>query len=163
MQRTTPVIDARHYDAAFLPGPEGVRIGAVLHRAASVSNRMEKKRFIRAPAMTIVRGIVLVLAIACFATLAPAGAEPATHEMSLVYIFESDTPEYVFVIGQAGFKTVAALKGYLATLPRGSGLKWAPGCKRMGGEPLLSSEREMEDFRAFLKEHGIELELVPSG
>jgi hypothetical protein len=98
----------------------------------------------------------------------PAGAddarEPAELEMQLVYIFEDrPDPGYVFVIGQSGFRSVESLKKYLATLPRGTELRWAPGCKRFGGEPLLSSEKDMKDFEAFLSGHGIRFVLVPGG
>src|SRR5262245_38191122 len=69
------------------------------------------------------------------------------YRMELVYIFDADSPEYVFVIGGAiGFKSVASLKKYLSILPPDSVLEWAPGCKRRGNEPLLSSEEEMEAF-----------------
>jgi hypothetical protein len=88
---------------------------------------------------------------------------PPKYEMSLVYIFESDSPEFIFVIGNAGFRSVAALKKFLESLPSGSTLQWSPGCIRMGGEPLLSSQLEMEVFKAFCVERGIKFILVPSG
>jgi len=37
------------------------------------------------------------------------------------------------------------------------------GCVRVGGEPLFSSESEMEAFRAFCLEHRVDFVLVPSG
>jgi hypothetical protein len=84
--------------------------------------------------------------------------------MELVYIFETDSPEYVFVIGGViGFKSVASLKKYLGILPAGSILEWAPGCIQRGDEPLLSSEQEMEDFKAFCAEKNINFILAPSG
>ncbi len=89
--------------------------------------------------------------------------QPVKHELQLIYVFEGQKPEFIFVIGQSGFKTVAALDRYLETLPPGSELRWAPGCERLGGEPLLSSEEDMKAFRAFLKEKGIKFVLVPSG
>jgi len=49
------------------------------------------------------------------------------------------------------------------TWPPGSELRWAPGCERVGGEPLLSSEQDMRDFRKFLEQRGIRFVLVPSG
>jgi hypothetical protein len=72
-------------------------------------------------------------------------------------------PEFLFVIGQSGFKSVASLEKHLATWPSGSELRWAPGCDRVGGEPLLSSEEEMGKFREFLEQRGIRFVLVPSG
>jgi hypothetical protein len=83
--------------------------------------------------------------------------------MELVYIFEANTTEFIFVIGNAGFKSVASLKNYVGSLPAGSTLEWAPGCMRMGGEPLLSSAQELEEFKAFCAEKNINFVLVPSG
>jgi len=86
------------------------------------------------------------------------------HRMELVYIVDTDPREYVFVIsGAIGFKSVDSLKKYLSDLPHGSILEWAPGCVRGGNEPLLSSEQEMEDFKAFCAEKNINFILVPSG
>jgi hypothetical protein len=83
--------------------------------------------------------------------------------MELVYIFGEGSPEFIFVIGNVGFKSVASLKNYLSNLPPGSILEWAPGCRQIGNEPLLSSEQELEDFKAFCVERGISFILVPSG
>ena len=88
---------------------------------------------------------------------------PPKYRMELVYIFEVESPEFIFVIGGVGFKSVTALKKYLSNLPPGSILEWAPGCRRTGGEPLLSSEQEMEEFKAFCAEKNINFVLVPSG
>ena len=85
------------------------------------------------------------------------------YRMELVYIFEPGSTEFIFVIGNAGFKSVASLKNYVGNLPAGSTLEWAPGCRSMGGEPLLSSEQDMEDFKAFCLEKNINFVLVPSG
>ena len=94
----------------------------------------------------------------------PARSEPPRqYELRLIHIFEGREPEHVFVIGDSGFRTVESLKGFLATLPPGSEVRWAPGCERFGKEPLLSSEEEMEEFRAFLKQRGLVFVLVPSG
>jgi len=96
--------------------------------------------------------------------LADAGdKQPVQQELELIYVFEGPTPEFIFVIGQSGFKSVAALEQYLKTWAPGSELRWAPGCKRSGGEPLLSSDQEMEAFRSFLAGRGIKFVLVPSG
>jgi len=83
--------------------------------------------------------------------------------MELVYIFEGGTTEFVFVIGNVGFKSVAALKNHVGNLPPGSTLEWAPGCRRFGGEPLLSSEEELEEFKLFCAAREINFILVPSG
>ena len=90
-------------------------------------------------------------------------AKPVKRELQLIYMFEGEKPEFIFVIGQSGFKSVATLKKHLETWPAGSELKWAPGCERFGDEPLLSSEEEMQVFRTFLAKRGISFVLVPSG
>ena len=92
-----------------------------------------------------------------------AAEEPVQRELSLVHVFEGAQTEHIFVIGAVGFKTVTSLKEHLATWPAGSEIKWAPGCERFGNEPLLSSEKDLADFRAFLAKHGIKLVMVPSG
>ncbi len=89
--------------------------------------------------------------------------QPVEHELQLIYIFGEQKTEFIFVIGQSGFKSVAALEQYLATWAPGSELRWAPGCDRLGGEPLLSSEEEMQAFRAFLAKRAIKFVLVPAG
>ncbi len=88
---------------------------------------------------------------------------PQKYELRLIYIFEQKEPEYIFTIGDSGFKTVDSLKNFLGSLPAGSEVKWAPGCTRFGKEPLLSSEKDMDEFRSFLKKKGITFVLVPAG
>ena len=88
---------------------------------------------------------------------------PPKYRMELVYIFEAGTTEFIFVVGNVGFKSVASLKNFVGQLPPGSTLEWAPGCRRLGGEPLLSSEQEIEEFKAFCVEKNINFVLVPSG
>jgi hypothetical protein len=90
-------------------------------------------------------------------------ARPAVYELKLVYIFEAPEPEFVFVVGNSGFKSVASLKSFIASLPPGTTLRWDPGCVRLGREPILSSEHEMAEFQAFCREHQIHFELVPTG
>jgi len=90
-------------------------------------------------------------------------AQPVKHELQLIHVFEDQKTEFIFVIGQSGFKSVDSLKKHLETWPAGSELRWAPGCERFGGELLLSSEEEMHAFHAFLAERGIKFVLVPSG
>ena len=88
---------------------------------------------------------------------------PLKYRMELIYVFEAGKTEYIFTIGNSGFKSVASLKQFIGQLPVGSIIEWAPGCERFGTEPLLSSEEEMESFKAFCKEKGMRFILVPSG
>ena len=92
-----------------------------------------------------------------------AAAEPENLQLDLVALFDQPQPHYLFVIGSVGFASLGALEDYLARLPAGSRLTWAPGCERLGGEPLLSSAADMEAFRAFLVAHAIAFTLIPSG
>ncbi len=90
-------------------------------------------------------------------------AQPAVYELNLVYIFDAPKPEFIFVIGNSGFRTVGSLEKFIALLPAGTTLRWSPGCERFGGEPLLSSPDEMARFQAFCRDHKINFVLVPSG
>jgi hypothetical protein len=45
-------------------------------------------------------------------------APPAVYELTLVYVFEAPEPEFVFVIGNSGFKSVASLKAFIASFRR---------------------------------------------
>jgi hypothetical protein len=96
-----------------------------------------------------------------------ASGQPARprYRMELVWVEDNDGDkrEYILAVGPIGFKTVQGLKNFVARLPRGAILEWSPGCLRWGGEPLLSSDEEMEGFRRFCEEHGVEFILHPSG
>jgi hypothetical protein len=109
---------------------------------------------------------LLVLLLALFSAPAFAGEAPRlpeTYELKLVHIFEGPEPKHIFVIGESGFTSVKSLKEFLGQLPAGSEIRWAPGCTRFGKEPLLSSEKDMGEFRAFLEKKGLKLVVVPSG
>jgi hypothetical protein len=97
------------------------------------------------------------------AAVAQSAEDPPQYDLQLVYLFDGPETEFLFVIGNTGFRSVAALREFLASRPAGTTLRWSPGCIRMGGEPLLSSDSEMDEFREFCREHGIEFVLVPSG
>lgn len=114
-----------------------------------------------------------ILYILCFAGIslsaiaAEKQPEPVDYKLDLVWMADGKTDEkseYIYTINHSvGFKTIEKLKEYIETLPKGSKLTWAPGCIRMGGEPLLSSEKDMADFQAFCKEQGINLVIIPAG
>lgn len=87
-----------------------------------------------------------------------------TYQMQLVRVMdEGERPEYLFVLGPLGFKSVEGLKNFIVLLPAGSRLEWSPGCIRWGDEPLLSSADDLEEFKRFCAEHGVEFILHPSG
>jgi len=106
---------------------------------------------------------ILLTAAGLFASSGEVQREPIKGELWLIYVFDEPKTAFIFVIGQSGFKSVNSLKRYLETWPPGSELKWAPGCIRLGSEPLLSSEQEMKAFRTFLEKRGIKFVLLPSG
>jgi hypothetical protein len=94
------------------------------------------------------------------------GAAPApetAYQLSLVWLSGTHPAEFIFVVGGVGFKTVAALEEFLGGLPAGSKVEWDPGCRRMGGEPILSSEKELEAFKKFCADHKLQLHIIPSG
>ena len=110
---------------------------------------------------------IFASALILMSTLPPAWAaqeaQPLKLRMELVYIFEAEPTEFIFVIGNSGFRSVASLKKFIGGLPRGSTIEWAPGCIRFGDEPLLSSEYEMNGFKKFCEQRGIRFVLIPSG
>jgi hypothetical protein len=81
--------------------------------------------------------------------------------MELVWIRESKSQ--IFVVDGMGFYSANSLQEYLGKQPAGTIVEWDPGCLRMGNEPLLSSENDMNEFKTYLKERDIEFVLVPSG
>ena len=117
------------------------------------------------------RKAVFLLLLLVLPALTPLSSRSQTTEstnkyrLDLVYIFDGDKgkTEYIFVIGNSGFKSVASLKRFLENVPSGSILEWAPGCDRFGDEPLLSSEKDMAEFIAFCKKRNIKFILIPSG
>lgn len=88
---------------------------------------------------------------------------PPKYQLELIRIIDVDSTEFVFVVGKLGFKSVASLKKFLSTLPPGATLEWGPGCLRYGDEPLLSSEQDLEEFRAFCIAKKINFIILPSG
>jgi hypothetical protein len=112
---------------------------------------------------------ILCAAILC-ALLAPVFAQDAKPKpenlmMTLAWIADAGEPkQYVFVInGVVAYKTLDGLKKYLKDIPKGSSLRWAPGCCRIGNEPIIGSQDEMKKFKDFCDSIGIKFTLVPSG
>ncbi|HEY3173717.1 MAG TPA: hypothetical protein VGK86_14200 [Thermoanaerobaculia bacterium] len=124
--------------------------------------RTDKRSSRRPAAAAVLFGLFTALTVVHPAEARPE-EPPPVYELQLVYVFESSETEFLFLIGNSGFKTVESLESFLATRPPGTTLKWSPGCVRVGGEPLLSSESDMESFHAFCREHRIDFVLVPSG
>ena len=81
-------------------------------------------------------GMAVFFLIAATPDVAETSPAPVTYKMQLVWIAGTEPPEWVFVVGQVGFKSPDSFKEFVGRLPKGSTLEWAPGCKRIGGEPL---------------------------
>ena len=88
---------------------------------------------------------------------------PRRYNLELVYIFEAKPIDFMFVVGNMRFKSVDSLKEFLSGLAPGSILEWSPGCLRYGGEPLVSSAQQMEDFKAFCATKKIRFIVLPNG
>jgi hypothetical protein len=112
------------------------------------------------------RRLVLIVALALVSSSAcvtlAAGPE---FEVRLVRVFDNPEgkTEYVLVVGDVGFRSVKAFKGFVARLEPGTVLRWAPGCERFGDEPLLSQPRQLEAFQRFAAHHGVKFMLIPAG
>ena len=89
--------------------------------------------------------------------------KPADYELKLIYVVDGPEIEFLFVVGNSGFKTIGALERFVAALPAGSSLRWNPGCERLGREPLLSSPDDMAKFVSYCRDHRVNFVLVPSG
>lgn len=91
--------------------------------------------------------------------------KPENLTMTLAWVADAGEPkQHVFVInGVVAYETLDGLKKYLKGIPKGSSLNWAPGCCRIGNEPLLGSNEEMKKFQEFCESVGIKFTLVPSG
>jgi hypothetical protein len=100
---------------------------------------------------------------------APAGPKAAGHfQLGLDTVSGIVPLQWVFTVvfpgGYVGVVAPRDLRRYVkAQVPAGATLKWAPGCCRLGREPLLSSQAEMKSFEEFLRESNIHFVLVPSG
>lgn len=112
----------------------------------------------------------ILFAVVLCASLASALAQDAKPKpedltMTLAWIADAGEPkQYVFVInGVVAYKTLDGLKKYLKDIPKGSSLTWAPGCCRIGNEPIIGSAEEMKKFKEFCESIGIKFTLVPSG
>ncbi len=94
-----------------------------------------------------------------------ASAEPPVEAPKLVMNLVSvpETKTYIFVVGSIGFNSVASLKKFLGEQPAGTVVEWNPGCLRVGGELLLSFEKELSEFKSYLEKRKIKFVQIPSG
>lgn len=86
-----------------------------------------------------------------------------SRKLVMELVWMPETKAHIFVVGGIGFNSVTALKKFLGEQPAGTVVEWSPGCMRIGGEPLLSSDKELNDFKKYLEERKIKFVMVPSG
>jgi hypothetical protein len=68
--------------------------------------------------------------------------------------------EFELKLGSSTYASFAELKAAITKLPKGTQITWAPGCFRMGGEPL---DTHWKEFTALCEQQGIILVVIPSG
>ena len=88
------------------------------------------------------------------------------YTMSLVMLYSDDVTDYDWVVtlnNSIAFRSIDGLKVFLQKQPNGTTIEWAPGCVRLGDEPLLNSEQELQEFRLFCRKHGFKLTIRSSG
>ncbi len=88
---------------------------------------------------------------------------PIVYPLKIIYLFETGKTEFIISAGNVGFKSVAALKEWVAKLPPRTTLELDMMCRHLGNEPLVSSEEELNDFKKFCEEHKIILKIRPAG
>jgi len=115
--------------------------------------------------MKLIR-ILVASATLLAAQAGPPAESPRPPDFKMSIACFSDTvatkPEWIFVIGGTAFRSLEALKDGITHFPKGSTLTWAPGCCRIGGEPL-SQEADLKALEAHCAAHGIRFIVVPSG
>ena len=91
---------------------------------------------------------------------------PQKYEMSVDWDIKAKSSDYFYTISGANsiakYRSVAALKQSVSSMPPNSTLRWAPGCTRRGSDPL-SSQAVFADFKAFCFSKQIKFVYVPSG
>ena len=86
-----------------------------------------------------------------------------TYSMELKYNGDAKRHWWTFKLGENEFSTLEEMKKFIKNMPKGSKITWPLPCIRMGDEPLLSSEAEMESFKKFCGDNGVTLVVLPSG
>jgi hypothetical protein len=117
-----------------------------------------------------------VLALLCTAAAAqqpaapvkaPAAVAPAKYRVEMVSVFGVRPKEEFLVVvfpgGGFAFKALDSLKTFVATLPRGSSLEWAPSCSAPQPTSPLATAAQLREFEEYCKEKGIQFVRIPSG
>ena len=71
--------------------------------------------------------------------------------------------EFVFIVNGIAYRSFAALKDRVASLPSGASLTWAPSDMRTTTEQPLSTDAELKEFEAHCTAHNVRFIRVPAG
>jgi hypothetical protein len=94
---------------------------------------------------------------------APAKLPPEKATLAELYVAYSEPAQCMFAVNNSVvFKDVAALRRYIAGLPEGSTITWAPRDVIMGGEQLRT-QKDLDAFKKFCEEKRVTLIILPGG
>lgn len=119
--------------------------------------------------MNIMVTLVLITSMCvCVSALNAADRQPASIEIYLAHVVdqegESGAMKFVFVVNNSvAFSTVNGLKKYIKELPEKSVVSFNVGDDRIGGEPLVSNKKEMDDLKLLCEKAKVTLKIVGGG
>jgi hypothetical protein len=103
-------------------------------------------------------GFLLVcLACSSCTTANQSQVESKTYQIYAYPVAASQPAEHVVVVFQTSqaYKTMAAFKAFMASLPKGSYVDWDTGCIRFTHLPVGSEKISVEALKTFAKSKGI--------
>lgn len=122
------------------------------------------------------RSLPCVLALLCAGAVAQtpaapapsrAAVAPAKYRVEMVSVFGARPKEEFLVVvfpgGGFAFKTLDSLKTFVATLPHGSSLEWAPSCSPPQATSPLATGAQVREFEEYCKGRGVQFVRLPSG
>ncbi|SRR5258708_7285961 len=87
---------------------------------------------------------------------------PTPYTLQVISMSKTEPIEFIYTVGRVGFRTLADLRNFIQTMPKGSVLRYAPSCRTWSGEPLRT-DKEIQALRAFCQDHGIVFQFIPAG
>lgn len=108
-----------------------------------------------------------VLPLCAFGETAPPTQQARNYRLVRQAVAGMQPLQWVFVVvtpeGYVWVSTHEKLQWSVEqAVPAKATLEWAPGCKRMGGEPLESAQ-ELEALAAFCKKRDVNFVHIPGG
>ena len=103
---------------------------------------------------------VLYICVSLLALMANSvSAQQSANEkiLALEVVWVPSSNSEVFVVEGMMFESVASLKKFLVKQEAGTVVLWDPGCFRIGDRPLLSSAKELKEFKQFLEKRRMKL------